>query len=461
MTQATHVFLSSTYSDLATHRGQVMDVLARFGMVYKGMEYFGASQDIALDVCLKQLAGCDLVIVILGTRYGSCPPDSQKSFTELEIEHAKKLGVPIHVYLLDQDRHPVIWRHVDSGEAAERLAALRERLMKERLVAFFISPEDLAVKIARDLYEFRPHEGTTSPATRGIVARGYRECVYDYLATWYDPWYQDHYRDEEPFETIKRIARPYYESERGNLKNKTILDCACGTGNTFVAFTKAGYTIYGSDGSQEMLLRAEQNCANESVSADKLLLTPINWTDLDGYRQHFDVASFDIIVNTANSFCHIPPTPEYMQTALANFNALLKAGGLLVIDTKRYVRSDPVGGVPTHKELKYDAQAQEWIERFERKEMRSLPGLGEVYFHTRLMYDTDPAFSSFVRRALIIITIYGENLAPKTLVIPYYPLPARLLHDQMTQAGFETKTIPAMTGEAANWKYDVVVGQKK
>lgn len=83
-----------------------------------------------------------------------------------------------------------------------------------------------------------------------------------------------------------------------------------------------------------------------------------------------------------------------------------------------------------------------------------------MHFHTRLTYDTDPAFSSFVRRALIIITIYGENLAPKTLVVPYYPLPARLLHDQMTQAGFRTRTILAMTGEAANWKYDVVVGQK-
>jgi len=461
MTHATsHVFLSSTYEDLGTHRAHVMDVLARFGLVYKGMEYFGASQHPALEECLRQLEDSDLVIAILGTSYGSSPPGSLKSFTELELDRAHERGLPIHVYLLDEDQHPVLRKHVATGEAAERLSALKERLKTNHTVAFFTSPEDLAVKIAGDLYGPGPHRHTVPALGRPTVTRGYRECAYDLLAEWYDLWYDGHYRAAEPFETIKRISNAYFEPERGNLQNKRLLDCACGTGNTFVAFTRAGYSIYGTDGSQEMLLRAEQNCRKECLSSDNLALTPINWTDMEGYRRHFELSSFDIIVNTANSFCHIPPTPEYMQTALNNFAQLLRPGGLLIVDTKRYVRSDPKGGVPTYKELRYDAQADEWIERSERQEPRSLAGLGEVKFHTRLMYDTDPSFSVHVRRALILVTIYGENLAPKTLVVPYYPLPARLLQEQMTQAGFRTRIIPAMTREAANWKYDVVVGQK-
>ena len=88
-----------------------------------------------------------------------------------------------------------------------------------------------------------------------------------------------------------------------------------------------------------------------------------------------------------------------MQLALNNFYRLLKPEGLLIIDTKKYIRSDPVDGVPTYKELRYDGPSKEWIERSDRLEERELPGLALVKFHTRLMYDTDPAFTPSVRRA--------------------------------------------------------------
>lgn len=74
------------------------------------------------------------------------------------------------------------------------------------------------------------------------------------------------------------------------------------------------------------------------------------------------------------------------------------------------------------------------------------------------MYDTDPALS--VRRALIIVTIFGVNMAPKTLVVPYYPLPSYELRTEMVKAGFKANIFRAMEEKAVNWKYDVVVGQK-
>ena len=445
------VFLSSSYEDLASHRDEVIRILAKCEAVFKGMEYFGASQDTPLETCFKHIEESDLIICLIGTRYGSCPEGQSISFTELEIDHAIKLGRPVHVYLMDEDQ-PVIKRFIDVGDNADRLRRLRERLQKEFTVSFFSDPKDLSEKILQDLYKV---SGSGNYITK---MRKYRESAYDLLAEWYDPWYKGHWSHDEPYKTIYSIVSTYLESQRGMNRGKQILDCACGTGNTFASFTREGFDIYGTDGSHEMLQIAERNCRNAGIPTEKLILDPISWTDMEGYLKHFKLASFDLILNTANSFCHIPPTPEYMQTALANFYQLLKPGGLLLIDTKRYIRSDPHNGVPTYKELRYDAGEKEWIERYERLESGYVPGIGEVNFHTRLMYDTDPALS--VRRALIIVTIFGVNMAPKTLVVPYYPLPSYELRTEMVKAGFKANIFRAMEEKAVNWKYDVVVGQK-
>src|ERR1041385_6266250 len=102
------VFLSSTYEDLVPYRDAVMHVLSGCEAVFKGMEHFGAFQSSPLETCLRQLEDSNLAICILRTRYGSCPEGHSKSYTELEIEHAINLKCPIHVYILDEDKQPVL-----------------------------------------------------------------------------------------------------------------------------------------------------------------------------------------------------------------------------------------------------------------------------------------------------------------------------------------------------------------
>jgi SAM-dependent methyltransferase len=190
-------------------------------------------------------------------------------------------------------------------------------------------------------------------------------------------------------------------------------------------------------------------------------MTPINWSDRTGFGEHFAPRSFDIIVNTANSFCHIPPVDQYMQAALVNFYDLLKPGGLLFIDTKRYIRTDVVQAPSLLKELRYIAKTKEWVERVEREDTRELPGFGGVKFNTRIVNDFDPAFpDQTVQRALIIITIFGDKLPSRTLVVPYYPLPADKLANEFLKAGFEPAVYQANEGLNSNWKYDFVVGQR-
>ena len=84
-----------------------------------------------------------------------------------------------------------------------------------------------------------------------------------------------------------------------------------------------------------------------------------------------------------------------------------------------------------------------------------------MHFHTRLLYDDDPSFSTKVRRALIVVTIHGGSVTPRVLVVPYYPLPARRLANQMTTCGFSATILPAREKLASKWRYDIVVGEKQ
>ena len=271
----------------------------------------------------------------------------------------------------------------------------------------------------------------------------------------------DHWNHTQPFNAICRIAeRHWTESNKGNISKIRILDCACGTGNAYGAFRRQKFDIWGTDGSKQMLAHAFNNCAAHNIPTDQLVRDPINWTDGNGYQRHFEPESFDLIINTANSFCHLPPIKGYMDKALDNFRNLLKPGGLLFIDTKRYVQEGSIREVPIYKELIYREAPVEWAIRTDRPDVRDVPTLGRVHFHTRLHYDIDPSFDVPVQRALIVLTIYGEKLAPQTLLIPYYPLPRKRLEKFMEKAEFTIRSYDAFSREVDGWKYDAVVGVK-
>jgi 2-polyprenyl-3-methyl-5-hydroxy-6-metoxy-1,4-benzoquinol methylase len=288
----------------------------------------------------------------------------------------------------------------------------------------------------------------------------FKENIYDStFSEWYDRWYEGHWQSEHPFKTLLSLISSTFESRRTSLNKLKILDVACGTGNTFVAFTREGMNIYGTDGSAQMLQKARANCENINVSSEKLVLDPICWTDKKQFLNRFGKGEFDVILNTANSFCHLPPVDAYMQTALATFHDLLKPGGMLIIDTKKYVMSHIEQGVQFYKELRFGAE-REWIERTDREETIPLPDLGTVRFHTRMHYDLDPSFGANVQRALIVVSVYGSEVTPFTFVIPYYPLPIKILKHRMERAGFVTNALSGFDGPLIHWKYDVAIGIK-
>jgi hypothetical protein len=88
---------------------------------------------------------------IVGMRYGSIDPANGKSLSQLEYEEARALRLPCLIYVIDEDRHPVLPRHIEFGEGASKLSAFKATVRKAHVVSTFSSPSDLAVKVTQDL----------------------------------------------------------------------------------------------------------------------------------------------------------------------------------------------------------------------------------------------------------------------------------------------------------------------
>lgn len=163
------VFVSSTFVDLQAYRSAVRDALHRLEAVVKGMEYFGALPDTPKDECLRIVRSSRFYIGIFGMRYGSVDPESGKSLTQLEYEQAQKLSLPSLIYLLDEERQPVLPKYIDFGEAADKLRAFKGVLRGSHVVSFFTTPEDLALRVSQDLPALI--ERTGQQVNRGELAR--------------------------------------------------------------------------------------------------------------------------------------------------------------------------------------------------------------------------------------------------------------------------------------------------
>lgn len=163
------VFVSSTFMDLQPYRNAVREVLHRLEVVVRGMEYFGALPETPRDECLRIVRGCSFYIGIFAMRYGSIDSESGKSLTQLEYEEAQRRHLPTLIYLLDEERQPVLTKHIEFGVSAEKLLEFKRILKTSHVVSFFTSPEDLAVRISQDLPALIERSGTS--IHRGELAK--------------------------------------------------------------------------------------------------------------------------------------------------------------------------------------------------------------------------------------------------------------------------------------------------
>jgi Domain of unknown function (DUF4062) len=146
-TEQMRVYVSSTFGDIAAYRSEATKVLRRLGFECLALEEYGALGSPILESSYRDIAECDIFILILGHRYGYIPPSQTKSILELEYNEAIKLKKPVLAFFL-KDEVAVTIDQIDFDKPRRALQAFKARLLERHLVAYFGSPDELAQQIA-------------------------------------------------------------------------------------------------------------------------------------------------------------------------------------------------------------------------------------------------------------------------------------------------------------------------
>jgi WD40 repeat protein len=177
------IYLSSTFADLKAHRAAVGLALERAGLQVARMEAYVAADERPLELCLKDVARCDLYVGLVGWRAGYVPPAEHGNpqgltITELEYRQAKTSAIPALVFMTRPEAReawPEPFDDARSGasDGGAGILALRERLGREQTVSHFAEPDELATLVLAALMRHgvgqRPWQ--LPPLAEGTVGR--------------------------------------------------------------------------------------------------------------------------------------------------------------------------------------------------------------------------------------------------------------------------------------------------
>ncbi|MEM1057041.1 MAG: DUF4062 domain-containing protein [Bacteroidota bacterium] len=161
--------VSSTYSDLRSHREVLIEALNQHELHPRVMEHSAAQWADVLASSLKMVRESAAYVAIIGRRYGQIPDDPERnprnlSITELEFKEAQRLGRPTWVFFMSEE-HLIRERDIEGDpEKKVKLANFRERAKKwasgsglERVYATFDSVKSFATVISRPVSDLREH----------------------------------------------------------------------------------------------------------------------------------------------------------------------------------------------------------------------------------------------------------------------------------------------------------------
>ena len=142
------VFISSSLRDLREYRKAVINQLGQYlGLEVQKNDMMDASQNQPLDEMFRLIEESDIFVGIYAHRYGHIPEGQQSSYIELEYDYARSLGKPTFCYILDRNQQWPSNMFDDDTYLTERLDQFKEKILKELVVAFFTTPDDLAIKV--------------------------------------------------------------------------------------------------------------------------------------------------------------------------------------------------------------------------------------------------------------------------------------------------------------------------
>ena len=139
------VFVSST-SDMKPYRIVVREEILSCEMHPEMYEDWRQGNAYPCDECCRRVINSDIVLCILGARYGFVEPSIGMSMTEIEYRVASLFGKDVLVYITDRENA--------SGQQKEFL----DEVCKKRLVRFFSSERNLAESAGKELTILKYHQ---------------------------------------------------------------------------------------------------------------------------------------------------------------------------------------------------------------------------------------------------------------------------------------------------------------
>ena len=173
------IFVSSTYSDLREERQAAVEAILTAGHIPAGMELFAAGDESQMNVIKRWIDESDVYMLILGGRYGSIEPKTQKSYTHLEYEYAIEKGKPLFAVVIDENHLEKKVKRFGSSviekEHPGKLKQFRE-LVCSRMVRLWKDPKYIKLSVMETIRDFserseligwvRPEEKATKEIAR-------------------------------------------------------------------------------------------------------------------------------------------------------------------------------------------------------------------------------------------------------------------------------------------------------
>lgn len=152
------VFVSSTYTDLREERQAAVEAILRAGHIPAGMELFAAGNESQMDVIKRWIDESDVYLLILGGRYGSIEPKSQKSYIHLEYEYAVEKKKALFAVVIDEKvadervkTHP-LGVGVIEREHSQKLKEFRAQVLT-KMVRNWSDPKDIKLSVMETMAE--------------------------------------------------------------------------------------------------------------------------------------------------------------------------------------------------------------------------------------------------------------------------------------------------------------------
>lgn len=146
------LYMSSTPFDLAAHRQVLAAQMADPANGFAAVELKMPSADDSVKQRKALVNGASVVVIVLGMVFGNIDAQSGLSLVQLDYDEAVSHQIPVLVYLIDEDEHLVLPKHVDTGRSAQQLSEFKAVMCRQHAVRFFENAEDLAAKILNDLH---------------------------------------------------------------------------------------------------------------------------------------------------------------------------------------------------------------------------------------------------------------------------------------------------------------------